>query len=147
MLTIVNDQLTITKDSSVSIVDSVFKVSIKYNGATGETTFNGDKVYIKNIAENTDSPALKSHSDMTLWLSNLYHSTWWDEDRCCKFWCNGLSVEASGFSVLEHKELLIEHLTSKFQSAMQKRLLEVRLMEKQVLSAILALPRTTETVS
>ncbi len=40
MLTIVNDQLTLTTDSSAFVIDSVFQVSIKYNGNTGETTFN-----------------------------------------------------------------------------------------------------------
>jgi hypothetical protein len=147
MLTIVNDQLTHTKESNVSVIDSVFQLSIRYNGGTGKTTFDGDKVYIKNVAENTVHPALKSHSDRTLWLSNLYLSPWWNEKQCCTLWCNGLTVEVTGFSTLKHKELLIEHLTAKFQAAMEKRLLEVRLMEKQVLSAILALPRTTEVVN
>jgi hypothetical protein len=147
MFDIVNDQLTLTKDSNVTVIDSVFQVSIKYNGYTGETTFNGDKVCIKNIAKNTAEPALNSHSDRTLWLSNLFYSPWWNEKQCCFFWCNGLTVEVTGFSILAHKELLIEHLTAKFQEAMKKRLSEVKLMEDQVSRAILALPRATEFVN
>lgn len=147
MITIENDQIIITENSKSSVINSVFYVSIRYMGGTGETTFNGDVVYIKSVAENTASPALKSHSDRTLWLSGLYNSPWWNVEKCCNIWCNGLSVEIQGFSILSDKEALIECLTKKFQTAMERRLSEVKLMEKQILSATFALPRTTETVN